>query len=170
MDNICKFEKVSKEQFSKNYTKYFTGISEESPESIYNDIKLPVRATNNSAGYDFFIPYDLLIEAGKEAIVPTGIKVHLDNDKFLAIYPRSGLGFKYKLRLSNTVGIIDADYINADNEGHIFIKLSNEGDKDLLIKKGQGIAQGIIQSFFVTCNDDKDEKKDRTGGLGSTSR
>ena len=90
-------------------------------------------------------------------------------DKFLAIYPRSGLGFKYKLQLWNGVAIIDSDYYNSDNEGHIFIKLYNDSPegKTLLVEQGEAFAQGIIQQYFLTENDDA--RGVRNGGFGSTT-
>ena len=48
----------------------------------------------------------------------------------LKCYPRSGLGFKYRLQLNNTVGIIDSDYFYSDNEGHIFAKLTNDSNEN----------------------------------------
>lgn len=155
-----KFEKISCEQFNKD----FADICD------YDDIKLPHRATIGSAGYDFYSPYDFVLNAGDTIKIPTGIRVVLDDDKFLAVYPRSGLGFKYRLQLDNTVGIIDSDYRNSDNEGHIFIKITNDSrdDKTLTIKKGQAIAQGIIQQYFVVDDDNTDGI--RNGGFGSSDK
>ena len=122
-----KFEKVSYEQFAEKYQK-------SDVEVVYNDIKLPKRATAGSAGYDFYAPYDINLKSTRTLLIPTGIRVLLDKDKFLGIYPRSGLGFKYRLRLDNTVGIVDADYSSSDNEGHIMAKITNEGYKEVTIK------------------------------------
>lgn len=134
----------------------------------YKAIKLPARATKFSAGYDIFSPCAFSLEPGESIKLPLGIGVELDDDKFLAIYPRSGLGFKYKLQLDNTVGVIDADYANSDNEGHIWIKLTNDTreSKKLEIEAGQAIAQGIIQQYFLTVDDAVSTT--RNGGFGST--
>lgn len=166
-----KFEKVSYEQFSKDYESVrgtdinFTwGLT----KSIYEGIKLPQRATKLSAGYDIYSPVSFVLKAGDSIKLPTGIRVHLDENKYLAIYPRSGLGFKYRLQLFNTTPIIDADYISSDNEGHIWVKLYNgspEG-KSLQINAGDAICQGIIQEYFLT--DDDDAEGVRNGGFGST--
>ena len=86
----------------------------------------------------------------------------------MACFPRSGLGFKYKLRLVNTVGIIDQDYYFSDNEGHIFLKMGNEGYNEMTIKAGQGFAQGIFLPFGLTYSDDV--KSARNGGMGSTDK
>ena len=120
-----KFEKVSFEQYAKLSIGDDVDIRNE-----YDNIKLPKRATIGSAGYDFFAPFSFKLEVGETIKIPTGIRVLLDDDKFLAIYPRSGLGFKYRVQLDNTVGIIDSDYSQSDNEGHIFIKLTNDGKKN----------------------------------------
>lgn len=166
-----KFEKVSYEQFSKDYESVrgtdinFTwGMT----KSIYEGIKLPQRATKLSAGYDIYSPVSFVLKAGDSIKIPTGIRVILDDDKYLAIYPRSGLGFKYRLNLWNCVGICDADYCSSDNEGHIWVKLYNgspEG-KTFQINAGDAFCQGIITQFFTTNDDDTDGI--RNGGFGST--
>lgn len=158
-----RFEKVSLEQYEKDFDGLWF-------VEIYDSIKIPKRATMASAGYDFFSPFDFVLYAGETIKIPTGIKVNLDADKFLAIVPRSGLGFKYRIQLDNTIGIIDSDYINSDNEGHIFIKLTNDGHegKELIVKQGEGIAQGIILPYFMTVDDETDGV--RNGGFGSTNK
>jgi dUTP pyrophosphatase len=157
MKRIATFMKVSLPEYLKSGS-----------ETEYNDIVLPKRATKSSAGYDFFAPIDINLAPSQTIKIATGIRVKIEDGWFLAIYPRSGLGFKYRLRLDNTVGIIDADYFNADNEGHIFIKLTNCGDKPLSVAKGQGFAQGIFTEFGITLDDDACEI--RTGGFGSTDK
>lgn len=158
-----KFYKVSLEQYKKDRS-----VCDEVAEAEYEALKLPRRATIGSAGYDFFAPFDFTIVPSCEIRFSTGIRMELDEDKFLACYPRSGLGFKYHIRLANTVGVIDADYFYADNEGHIGIKLRNEGDQILHIKQGDAFMQGVITQYFVT--DDDEATGQRTGGFGSTGR
>ena len=163
---IAKFYKVSKEQ----YLKSFDDKNNEEILSIYDDILLPKRATKGSAGYDFFAPFDIVLKPGETIKVPTGIRVSMEENYVLKLYPRSGLGFKYRLQLNNTVGIIDSDYYYSDNEGHIFAKItkdSNEG-KTLEIKKGQGFMQGIFVEYGITLDDDTVEV--RNGGFGSTTK
>ena len=161
-----RFEKISYNQFtnSVNLDKKID------IQAAYENIKLPKRATTGSAGYDFFAPFDFTLEVGQTIKIPTGIRVLLDKDKFLAIYPRSSLGFKYRIQLDNTIGIVDSDYYCSDNEGHIFIKITNDGreGKAVNIKQGEAFAQGIIQQYFVTENDDADGI--RNGGFGSTNK
>lgn len=164
---VTKFEKVSKEQFVKDWQHEFMG-SEEWAEMVYDRIKLPQRATKFSAGYDFFSPLDFTLESGKTIKIPTGIRCGMNTDWVLQCYPRSGLGFKYREMLSNTVGIIDADYYYSDNEGHIFAKIVNAGDKPLHIKSGDGFMQGIFVEYGIV--EDDHVETTRNGGVGSTDK
>ena len=157
MKKIAQFYKVSKTEFLKS------GGEEE-----YLNVSLPKRATSGSAGYDFYSPKEYTLLPGETVKIPTGIRVKIDDGWVLTIFPRSSLGFKYKLRLDNTVGIIDSDYYYAENEGHIFIKLTNCGDKPLTIEKGKAFAQGVFLEYGVTYDDDSDGV--RTGGFGSTDK
>ncbi|MDD7315457.1 MAG: dUTP diphosphatase [Bacilli bacterium] len=158
MNIVGKFEKVSLEEWQK-----------ETNSELYNEIKLPQRATKGSAGYDFYSPIDFTLNPQETIKVPTGVRVKIEDGWFLSIFPRSSLGFKYRLRLNNTVGIIDSDYYHALNEGHIFIKITNEStDKVVTIKKGEAFAQGIFIPFGIT--EDDDVKTVRTGGMGSTNQ
>lgn len=167
-----KFEKISERQFFTDFAEYLDDecLDTRDGRAIYNMIKLPKRATTGSAGHDFFAPYDIEIPPKGTVKVPTGIRVHLDDDKFLAIYPRSGLGFKYKMQLYNGTGIIDSDYIFSDNEGHIWCKFYNDSPegKTITIKQGEAMCQGIIQQFFKTIDDETDGI--RNGGMGSTTK
>lgn len=157
MQRVAQFFLVSEKEFLKS------GTTEE-----FNAIKLPKRATAGSAGYDFFAVKDVFLQSGETAIIPTGVRVKIENGWVLKIYPRSGLGFKFRLTLNNTVGIIDSDYYYAENEGHIFIKVTNCGNKSLLIEKGKAFAQGVFVQYGITVDDDATEV--RTGGFGSTDK
>ena len=160
-----KFYKVSFEEFNKNFDDILKA------KNMYDDIILPKRATKHSAGYDFFAPFDFELRGGESIKIPSGIKCDMNEDLFLAIVPRSSLGFKYKMRLVNTLGIVDCDYFdNENNEGHIFIKISNENneDKTLKVNKGEAFAQGIFLKYFLTEDDNVTET--RTGGIGSTNK
>ena len=163
MKAVARFEKVSLKQCELDYD-----LSSNKKE-IYDEIKLPARATTGSAGYDFYSPIDFTLAPGQTIKIPTGIRCFIEDSYVLSIYPRSGLGFKYRIQLNNTVGIIDSDYYNAKNEGHIMIKLTNDSNenKTLEIKKGEGIAQGIFTEYFVTYDDNASGV--RTGGFGSTT-
>lgn len=171
MKRIAKFHKVSKERFVADWMDAFEGVSADEAEKIYEGIRLPRRATAGSAGYDFFSPADFTIKPGETIKIPTGICVEMDQEWVLKCYPRSGLGFKYRLQLDNTVGIIDSDYYNSDNEGHIFIKVTNDSKrpwKNLNVLRGEGFAQGIFVEYGITIDDEAAGV--RNGGFGSTTK
>ena len=154
-----KFEKISEDQFEKDLKE----VCE------YSDIEIPTRSTKHSAGYDFKSPISFTLNPGDSKKVPTGIKASMNEDEFLAIFVRSSMGFKYNIRLCNQVGIVDSDYYNnPDNEGHIFVKIQNEGKEAITINKGDRFAQGIFMNFLIT--DDDVAFGDRTGGFGSTNK
>ena len=169
MERVAHFEKVSEDRFINDFTDAFPKVSKEEAKKIYDKIKLPRRATSGSAGYDFFMPLQVTLSPGETAKIPTGIRAKMREDYVLMIYPRSGLGFKYRLQLNNTVGIIDSDYYGSDNEGHIFIKVTNDTNENrtLVMEEATGFAQGIFMQFGIT---DDDECTDvRNGGFGSTT-
>lgn len=160
-----KFEKVSFEQ----YRAAVGGDVELRAE--YDDIKLPVRKTKHSCGYDFHTPFGFDLAPNESIKIPTGVKASIKEGQFLAMFVRSSIGFKYGVVLSNGTGIIDGDYYgNVDNEGHIFIKLVNlsTDGKTLHCEKGDAIAQGIFMDYDVTVDDEADGE--RVGGIGSTGR
>ena len=170
MNKIAKFEKVSFEEFEKSVKEFLPNLTSEEIKEKYQSIKLPKRATKYSAGYDFFTYTDLDLKVGETLKVPTGIRCKIDGDYVLIIAPRSSLGFKYRMQLDNTIGVIDSDYYNAKNEGHIFIKITNDGkqNKELFVKENEGFAQGIFLQYGVTIDDDSEEV--RVGGFGSTNK
>lgn len=169
MKKIAKFHKVSYEQFLEGWKDTFPETTEEKVKEIYEQIRLPKRATAGSAGYDFFSPVDFTVAPGQGIKIPTGIRVEMEPEWVLKCYPRSGLGFKYRLQLNNTVGIIDSDYFYSDNEGHIFAKLTNDSreNKTLELKVGEGFMQGIFVEYGITVDDDATAI--RNGGFGSTT-
>lgn len=160
MSRVARFLAVSREQFEADWADAFPGAP--TPEFP----PLPRRATVGSAGYDFFSPLDFSLEPGETLKIPTGVRCRIDGDWVLMLFPRSGLGFKYRLMLNNTVGIVDADYFGAKNEGHIFVKLFNAGDRPLAVKRGEAFAQGVLLPFGLTEDDEATDL--RTGGFGST--
>jgi len=169
MERVAKFEKVSRKQFTADWKDTF-GADEAAAERVYETISLPKRATKGSAGYDFYSPLGFTLNPGETIKIPTGIRASMREDYVLMIFPRSGLGFKYRLQLNNTVGVIDSDYYGSDNEGHIFIKITNDSNEDkvLTLAAGGGFAQGIFLPFGITEEDEVTEI--RNGGFGSTSR
>ena len=170
MKRIAKFHKVSKERFVADWMDAFEGVSADEAEKIYEGIRLPRRATAGSAGYDFFAPFAFTLAPGETIKIPTGIRAEMKEDWVLQIYPRSGLGFKYRLQMNNTVGIIDSDYFFSDNEGHIFMKITNDSNegKTVEVPAGTGFAQGIFMQYGIT--EDDDAEGIRNGGFGSTTK
>ena len=156
------FEVISTEQLEKDFS--------EIQDTMYDTIKvkLPKRGTALSAGYDLFAPFDFELKPMEEIKIPTGLKVYMLNDECLKIYPRSGLGFKYHLKIANSIPVIDADYFgNKNNEGHIFVKLRNEGDKIVSIKQGEAFCQAIFEKYLLA-DGDSFIGEERVGGFGST--
>lgn len=170
MKRIAKFEKVSLEQFMGVVKDDFPEYTEDDIRDMYESIELPKRATRGSAGYDFYAPFAFSLPAGSTIKIPTGIRARMDEDWVLKLYPRSGLGFKYRLQLNNTVGIIDSDYYYSDNEGHIMAKITNDSKegKNLEISAGMGFMQGIFLEYGIT--EDDDAQGIRNGGFGSTTK
>ena len=155
------FEKISFEQFKKD-------ISDD--EELYRAYNVPKRNTMGSAGYDYESLIAFTLSPGEIKKIPTGIKAHMNDGEVLLNVVRSSMGFKYNVRMCNQVGVIDKDYYNnPDNEGHIWIRLENHGDKDYVVNVGDKICQGIFMNF-LTVDNDNEIKNERTGGLGSTDR
>ena len=147
-----KFEKISFEQFKKDI---------KDDKKLYDLYNLPKRGTKSAAGYDFYALYDYTLKPGEIKKIPTGIKVSMENDDVLFLIDKSGMGFKYNVQMCNQVGVIDADYYNNDdNEGHMWIRIQNEGDKDYVVKKGEGMIQGIFMKYLKT-DDDVENKVER---------
>ena len=162
MSGVARFMHVSADRFAGDWREAFPGAEVPQPPP------LPRRATAGSAGYDFFAPAAFRLEPGETVKIPTGVRARIAAGWVLTLYPRSGLGFKYRLMLNNTVGIVDADYFGARNEGHIFIKLTNAGDRPLSVAAGEAFAQGVFLPFGLT--EDDDAAGERVGGFGSTNK
>lgn len=167
-NKIAKFEVISKEN-------YDSIVKRNGLDTIvkYENIKKPARATEGSAGYDFFITKDISLRPGEECVIHTLIRCKIKRGWALFILPKSGLGFTYKVMLANTIGLIDEDYYNTvndedSNEGHIMIKLVNTGNKIMTLEAGKKFCQGVFLMYGITEDDDLDEKEIRNGGFGST--
>lgn len=174
MHRIAKFEKVSYEQFKKDWLDTFAqryyDLDEEYVENIireiYDAIKLPKRSTAKSAGHDIMCPIEIKLKPHETILIPTGIKCKMPTDMVLMIFPRSGLGTKFRFVPCNLVGIIDADYADSDNDGHIFMKMVNDGEKNLKLEQGKAFCQGVLLQYYTTIDDDVNIK--RNGGFGSS--
>jgi dUTP pyrophosphatase len=194
------FKKVPFYQYYADWCELYGITKRELVKSIYDNIKLPLRGTSGSAGYDFYIPHDLQLSRGENIVILTGIRAKMPKDMFLSLFPRSGQGFKYRIALSNTVGIIDSDYFNANNYGHIMIKISYDGiassrriafdtshdnkaitilnpytvepESNFEITAGTAFAQGIFTKYELTSEEIMygTNNNRRTGGFGSTNK
>lgn len=163
MQQIAQFFKVSKDIFMGEATDahYATRLG------AYEHIALPKRATVGSAGYDFYVPYDIEIAPKETAVISTGVRAKIEEGYMLALFPRSGLGFRYRMQLNNTVGIIDSDYYFSDNEGHIMAKVYNgSSEQSIILAAGTAFMQGVFIPFGITVDDDASGM--RNGGFGST--
>lgn len=169
MQKVAKFQKVSFAQFLQDWQSAFGSVPNNLQE-IYDAIILPKRATARSAGYDIFSPISFSLAPKQQILIPTGIRAQICDGTFLAIVPRSGHGFRFRLQLNNTVGVIDADYYDAANQGHIMMKLYNDTaeNKTFQIQAGTGVVQGIFLPFGITFDDNATAP--RTGGFGSTTK
>lgn len=170
MTRVGRFEKVSFPQFLEAMTQDRISLPEEEIRKIYDGIQLPSRATSGSAGYDFRSPVAFALSPGASIKIPTGIRVRIEEGWWLGALPRSSLGFKYRLQLDNTMGVIDSDYYHSSNEGHIFIKVTNDGKngKEVFIEPGDAVAQAIFLPYGITYDDNVTSIRD--GGFGSTGR
>ena len=170
MVRIARFEKVSPRQFVADWVATFPQQTVEQALLAYEQIQLPQRATSGSAGYDFYAPVGFELPAGSSIKIPTGIRAIIEEGWVLTLYPRSSLGFKFRFQLDNSVGVIDSDYAHSDNEGHIFLRMTNDSreGKGLRVPTGAAFAQGIFLPFGITVDDDA--KGVRNGGFGSTTR
>lgn len=169
MKKVAKFEKVSFEQFKNDWRDTFgKDISEDEIKEIYDGIKLPRRATVGSAGHDISIPFSASIESNSSLKIPTGIRCKMNDGYVMLVFPRSSLGIKKGLVILNTIPVIDSDYYNADNEGHIFICIKNTSNNMMELSEGDNIVQAVFVPFGVSDIEGINTK--RVGGLGSTTK
>ena len=146
-----RFEKISYEQFKCDVC---------DDKKLYKEYSLPKRDTKNAAGYDFYALYDYTLKPGDIMKIPTGVKVTMEGDEVLFLLDRSSMGFKWNVRMCNQVGVIDSDYYNnSSNEGHMWIRIQNEGDKDYLVKKGDAMCQGVFLKYLTVDNEEEINKK-----------
>ena len=164
---IAKFEKVSLKQFAEDFIGCIGG-NESAASRLYENVKLPVRATAGSAGYDIISPADIILEPGQGVKVPTGLRIKMEPGWMLLVLPKSGLGSKFRLQLDNTMGLIDADYYDSENEGHIMVPITNDSKqgKTVEIPAGKAFVQAVLVPHGIT--EDDAARGQRTGGFGST--
>ena len=172
MERIAEFYKVSFEQFKKDYLSIYpnTNLTEIELKEMYEKIKLPQRATSGSAGYDFYLPFDISLKPGEEITIPTGIRFKCDIDYALFIFSKSGLGTRSRLQLNTAVSIIDSDYYYSDNEGHMIYRVIHDNrtsNEPLKLAAGKGFLQGVFITYGITNSDNATGV--RNGGFGSTN-
>lgn len=137
---------------------------------IQEDTQLPVRADDRSAGYDFYSPIDFTLLPAQKTIISSNVKAYMQEDEVLKMYPRSSMGIKQGLMLSNTTGIIDSSYYeNPTNDGNIGLALLNSSGRAIQIKRGDRVAQGVFQKY-LKADDDNTLSDERTGGIGSSGQ
>jgi len=170
VQRIATFEKVSFTQFKLGAELCNVPLYGDKLLAAYERISLPERATAGAAGYDFHSPFFFTLSTRETITIPTGIRVRIEPGWWLGLLPRSGHGFKYRIQLDNTMGVIDSDYYYADNEGHIMVKLSNDSmsGKHLSLSEGDSFVQGIFLPYGITTDDRAAGV--RTGGFGSTDQ
>lgn len=143
-------------------------LDETEIKNLYDAIQLPTRATSGSSGYDIRVPVNIRLKAGMTIKVPLGLRVKIKDGWWFGVFPRSSLGFKYRLQLDNTVGVVDSDYFYSDNEGHMYLQVTNDSKDgtEMILEKGKAICQGVFIPYGITFNDCADGV--RNGGFGST--
>ena len=168
MRKIAVFRKVSEEQFIGDCSNAFGNDNILDIRKKYKEINLPKRSTRFSAGHDICTPFDVKLCPGEKLMIPTGIRCEMSEEYVMLIFPRSSLGIKKGMTISNTVPVVDADYFFADNEGHIFISIKNNGNEVLELRSGEKIVQAVFVPFGVA--DEEEITTERTGGIGSTGK
>ena len=158
---IARFDRISPEEFLRDAAHLARPLA-------LTDIPLPVRATAGSAGYDFVCPAEVTLGPEESIVVPTGMRAFMEPGWVLLIFPRSGLGFRHHLRLANTTGVIDSDYVNAPNGGHIMVKIVNGSDNAFTLEHGERFCQGVFVPYGLA--EETAQPGGRSGGLGSTGR
>lgn len=149
-------------------TRGFEIVKDEYRQHPDANIVLPTRADIHSAGYDFYCPITITLQPAQKTLFSTDVKAYMQDDEVLEIYIRSSLGIKKGLMIPNNVGIIDSSYYNnPSNDGNIGMALVNTSGKEVTIKAGERVAQGIFKKYLVTDNDNV-LALERTGGFGSS--
>ena len=168
MKRVARFEKVSFEQFNADFADCVNSEIVMDSTEAFENVVIPRRATAGSAGYDIVSPVPFRLEPGESIRIPTGLRIKMEPGWVLLALPKSGLGIKYRFQLDNTCGVIDSDYYNARNEGHILISMTNDSKsgKVLEFPAGKAFVQTILIPYGITYDDEADGE--RTGGFGST--
>lgn len=167
-----RFERVKLEAFKNDMAMYRPiNFMNGDVEKAYENIKIPVRKTKYSAGYDVCTPVDVVLPSGQRRVIPTGIKAVFNDDEMeswhLQMYVRSSVGIKDGVVLTNGTGVIDPDYFMGENDGDMMLALMNTSEKLVKYKAGDRICQAVFVLHGLTSDDNA--SGDRTGGIGSTN-
>lgn len=171
------FDKVSfeeaKSDYAKSGQKHFVSADEQIDwiemgnyrlDDKLNELKMPERSTEGSAGYDFFMPYNVIIHPNCSVRFPLLVKCSdMPKNIVLLIFNRSSMALSKGISLDNAVGVIDSDY-----DKDIWFQATNRSSSDVFLKQGDKICQGIFIPY-VTIEEDNHKAK-RKGGIGSTGR
>lgn len=182
--DLFKFERVSEDQFLED-CEHLMGMDIRECCYDYNAIQLPRASTPYSAGFDFCSPLTIDVPTNQIIWIPTGIRWVVNHENVaeafgemvglqLQLYPRSGLSTKFGIRLANTVGIVDSDYSDSDNEGHIILAMIRDmtsvfNPPIFRFPQGDRVAQGIVQPYIKNMKFTKADAS-RNGGFGSTGK
>lgn len=131
---------------------------------------IPTYAHDDDAGFDFYLPEDLEIEAHQTVIAKVGLKMAIPVGYELQIRPRSGLSFKTGLRVANAPGTVDSGY-----RDEIGVICWNTSDDKIILKAGERIAQGVLNEiprgqFHIVEDITKVAGSNRNGGFGSSGK
>ena len=161
MNAIASFDRVGQEQYAADCTAWGSFLP-------WEELPLPQRATQGAAGYDFVCPVDCELRPGETALIPTGMRAEIAPGWVLLLFPRSSLGFKHRLMLCNTVGVIDSDY-----RGELVVPLQNYGKEPYAVQPGERVAQLVVLPVCLLPVVEAEELSSTsrgTGGFGSTGK
>jgi len=133
-------------------------------KKLNQNATLPTRGSGGAVGYDLYSTEELVVPPAHRALVGTGIAIVLPVGVYGRVAPRSGLAVKHGIQVG--AGVIDPDYT-----GEIKVVLFNHGDKDFEVKKGDRIAQLILERCETPEVEEVGEVKDTergSKGFGST--
>lgn len=158
-DSVCE---LLKEAMKGDTTVHF--------QLVHPNAKVPTYAHDTDAGADIYLPEDIAIPAyARGFMVKTGLKMAMEAGWMMDVRPRSGLSHKTTMRISNSVGTIDAGY-----RGEVGVLVDNLSDEPIVLKAGDRIAQFVLHpvyQFNAEVVDDVEAiGEDRGGGFGSTNK
>lgn len=136
----------------------------------FDDIPLPEYATPGSSGMDIraAIQESIVLKSGEVKLVPTNLIVEIPGGYEIQVRPRSGLAAKHNIGVLNSPGTIDSDY-----RGEVKVILFNFGKDDFVIKRGDRIAQMVLNKCYKIDLDESEninQSQRGSGGFGHTGK